>query len=84
MAEPVIIEQYLEAEFLRYFPDASINVNEACEDDEETIVFVTLPSGPTIKFVCEPGSDDDWFEFCEDADPHGIIITIPFPLGGTC
>lgn len=80
MAEPVIIEQYLEARFREYFRDATaINVHEACEDDEETVVFVILPSGTKLKFVCEPGSDDDCFEFCEDADPHGRIFTIPFP-----
>ncbi len=81
--EPVIIEQYLEARFLEYFPDASISIIEADDDDETTTVIVSLPSGTQWKYVCEPGSDDDYFSFNEVSQGFSLI-TVPFPLGGFC
>lgn len=73
--------EYLEAEFRRYFPDATITVDT--DEPEMLHVHVVRPihGEPNrfsmTSFVMEIGSDDDWYEFSGNNDPHGVIITIP-------
>lgn len=65
-------EEYLEAEFRRYFPTAtSVAVTS---DDEKLTVCVKTPDVAPWYFHMEVGSDDDWYEFM---DVQGVILTIP-------
>lgn len=78
------INTYLEAEFRRYFPDAtSIDVINR-PDDEAIDVRVRTDYGAyynvVTDFTFECGSDDDWYIFtCEIGDGEGYSLTIPFP-----
>lgn len=66
-------EEYLEAEFRRYFPAAD-NIDVLPDEDETITVKVYTPEGTSWDFFMEIGSDDDWYEFL---DPTGVILTIP-------
>lgn len=70
--------EYLEAEFLRYYPRANVTVDD---DEEEKIhVHVTIPVAGEpdrfilTSFVMEVGSDDDCYHFTRR---NGDSITIP-------
>lgn len=66
------IEQYIETEFRRYFPDAqSLNVDFF----DETIVAHV--DGREYRFVC--GSDDDFYRF-DRVDGLSICDYITIPL----
>lgn len=70
-------KEYLEAQFRRYFRDATaVEAILATEDDETTTVLVTQGFN-TTKWVCEPGSDDDFFVFNEVTYGEAMI-TVPF------
>lgn len=71
------VEEYIAAEFRRYFP----HCHEVDVDlRDETIHVDVLFSHPrSCTFIAEIGSDDDWYEFSEDGDPHGLVITLPYP-----
>lgn len=82
------VNQYLKAEFCRYFPEA-VHVTVDSDYEAETIhVHVELPGDKPnhsvlTSWVMEVGSDDDRFIFMA-ADAHESfsqydIITIPFP-----
>lgn len=77
---------YLEAQFLRYFPEAFIDVTfhddgSAVDVEGEAIevnVRDTPASDPDYTFIMSIGSDDDWFSFsCGD-----LVITVPFDPEG--
>lgn len=73
------MKEYLQARFREYFKDAKAIDVSFLDDQEKTVVDVTLAvsAGPMmLTFVCEAGSDDDCFIF-EDIN-DGRIITVPF------
>lgn len=71
--------EYIESRFREYFRDASA-INASIDNDCETIdVRIIGPddgNGPTYlgHYVCEIGSDDDWYMF---TDSTMDIITLP-------
>lgn len=71
--------EYIESRFREYFRDAA-DVTVDIDNEFETIhVHVTLPTDTADHFrlrswVCEIGSDDDWYVF---TDSTGSIITLP-------
>lgn len=67
--------EYLEAEFRRYFTDASAIV-ATFHDDETITVRVDYPGSEYVdEFHMEIGSDDDYFIF---TNANGATITVPF------
>ena len=68
------LDEYLEAEFRRYFPDAQKIVVGPLRTDE--LIFVDVHTDSAINVWCmEIGSDDDWYSFTHART--GSTITIP-------
>lgn len=66
--------EYLEAEFRRYFPDAT-EIDVSFNDDETIDVDVLFVHPIHSMFSMEIGSDDDYFIFTNVET--GAIITVP-------
>lgn len=69
------VEQYIEAEFRRYFPSAKSIQAIAEEESILVLVYHQVREGvePT-RWYFECGSDDGYFSF---SDGTGEIITVP-------
>jgi hypothetical protein len=68
------VHAYLRSEFRRYYPDAArIDVHEG---DETWDVGVVLPTGASIQYHMDVGSDDGCFVF--ENQEHGLSLTVPF------
>lgn len=69
--------EYIEARFREYFRDASAIAVEL-NDDETITVSILYANDPehllTTNWLCEIGSDDDWYVF---ESLTGSIITLP-------
>lgn len=68
------LDQYLEAEFRRYFPD--LTEFFISHDDHSEVIDVTIHT-PTVSpwyWSFAIGSDDDWYSF---SDSNGTLLTIP-------
>lgn len=69
------VEAYLDAEFRRYFPDASM-IGIDIRDDVEMIDVSVHWDDNFVEYRMEIGSDDNWYEFfCEELQS---TLTIPF------
>jgi hypothetical protein len=69
------LNQYLKTEAQRYFPDSKLTVRF---NEETTIIKLKYPSDNKLAtYICEAGSDDDWFVF---NDKDGCLPSFTIPL----